>query len=76
MRNFHSGVVRLLASFGACRSNEKAGSKLWIELIDSLQGLDQITQIQKVNSYFNALTYQSDSKIMIWKIIGRPPISF
>ena len=42
--------------------NEKAGSKLWVELIDSLQGLDQVTQIQKVNSYFNALTYQSDSK--------------
>jgi predicted transglutaminase-like cysteine proteinase len=47
---------------GRGRINEKAGSKLWIELIDSLQGLDQITQIQKVNSYFNALTYQSDSK--------------
>ena len=47
---------------GRGRINEKAGSKLWLELIDSLQGLDQVTQIQKVNSYFNALTYQSDAK--------------
>ena len=42
--------------------NEKAGSKLWNQLIDSLRGLDRTTQIEKVNSYFNTLTHQSDSK--------------
>ena len=51
---------RLLKGRG--RINEKLGSKLWNELIDSLRGLDRATQIEKINSYFNSLTYQSDSK--------------
>ncbi len=47
---------------GRGRINEKRGSKLWDDMIDSLKGLDPVTQIKEVNSYFNAFTYQSDIK--------------
>ena len=47
---------------GRGRINEKAGSKMWDDKIASLKGLDPVTQINKVNSYFNALSYISDTK--------------
>jgi len=49
-------------SKGRARMNEKGGEKLWNDLIDRLQGLDAATQVAEVNSYFNKLTYQSDTK--------------
>ena len=60
LKRYAKQEVRLAKGRG--RMNEKAGSKLWNQLIDSLRGLDRTTQIEKVNSYFNTLTHQSDSK--------------
>jgi predicted transglutaminase-like cysteine proteinase len=48
---------------GRARMNEKGAMQQWNELIASLQGLDQATQVAEVNKYFNSLSYQSDKKL-------------
>ena len=57
--------LRRLA-MGRGRMNEKAGSKLWNELIDSLRGQEPVTQVNKVNSYFNSLIPYSPDRSQIW----------
>jgi predicted transglutaminase-like cysteine proteinase len=47
---------------GRGRINEKRGLQLWEEVISGLKGMDPVTQIKEINSYFNAFTYQSDAK--------------
>jgi hypothetical protein len=60
---------------GRGRINEKRGLQLWEEVISGLKGMDPVTQIKEINSYFNAFTYQSDAKKLCHSRLLGDPVS-